>query len=88
MNLEQLIDRHAEEVVALTQKLIKYPSINKPPYGQEGACQKYIASWLKKVCDKVEIFEPNSPRVTIMAPARLSKVVLFNPVLVMISSNS
>jgi acetylornithine deacetylase len=58
MDIDKFISQYCDEVIPLTQKLVSFPSINKPPFGQEGNCQKFIASWLKKVCDGVDIFEP------------------------------
>ncbi len=60
MDIEKLISQIIEEVVPLTQKLVSFPSINKPPHGQEGDCQNYISAWLKAVCDEVDVFEPTS----------------------------
>jgi len=59
MNLEEAFDRYSEGVIALTKKLVSFPSINRPPLGKEGPCQKYIASWMQKVFDQVDIFEPD-----------------------------
>lgn len=57
-DIEKILEKSAEEVVPLTQKLIRFPSVNKPPYGQEGKCQEFVASWMKDFFDEVDVFEP------------------------------
>jgi acetylornithine deacetylase len=55
--LKQAILAHQDEVVELTQTLVRFPSILKPPIGKEGDCQQFVAQWMKEVFDEVDIFE-------------------------------
>lgn len=40
------VDQRAADVIALARALVRIPSENHPPTGNEGKCQEFIASWL------------------------------------------
>jgi acetylornithine deacetylase len=40
--------RYRDEIVRVMQDLVRIPSQNMPPVGQEGACQEYIADYLRR----------------------------------------
>lgn len=44
----QAIDKHKNEIINLARELVKTPSENKPPYGDELDCQKIIYEFLYK----------------------------------------
>ena len=50
------------EVIDLARKLVQYPTVLKPPNGNEGECQAFVADWLGTFCDEVDVFE--LPEVT------------------------
>jgi acetylornithine deacetylase len=52
------IEGTAEEVVELTQRLVRYPSENWETHGGEGDCQRFVASWMRDVFDRVDVFTP------------------------------
>ena len=45
------------EVIDLARKLVQYPTVLKPPNGNEGECQAFVADWLGTFCDEVDVFE-------------------------------
>lgn len=56
-SFEKVVENVADEVIELTQKIVQFPSILKPPIGKEGKCQAFIADWMEDVFDKVDVFE-------------------------------
>ncbi len=54
---DQAVSQVAKEVINLTQKIVRFPSVLKPPVGEEGECQAFIAEWMKDVFDEVDVFE-------------------------------
>ena len=53
------VDRMAEEIVALAQTLIRFDSVNEPPWGKEGPCQAFVAERLRALGCAVETFRPD-----------------------------
>ncbi len=43
-----LLGRHRAEILHVVQDLVRIPSVNTPPVGAEGACQAYIADYLRR----------------------------------------
>ena len=59
------VDEHRSDVVNLTQSLVRIPSENKPPSGQERECQMFIADFLRQIGCRVDMFRPDEvPGVT------------------------
>ncbi len=54
------VEREAAEVVDLARALVRFPSENRPPHGDEGACQHYVADWMGEVFPQVDVFEPTA----------------------------
>ena len=52
-------DRMTEEIVALAQALIRFDSVNQPPWGNEGPCQTFVAECLRDLGATVEQFTPD-----------------------------
>lgn len=46
--VDQALARHRDEIVQVMQDLVRIPSQNMPPVGQEKACQDYIAGYLMR----------------------------------------
>ena len=60
--LDTVLNSYSGEVVELVQSLVRYPSVLKPPHGNEKECQMFVASWLQEYCDLVDVFElPEAP---------------------------
>ena len=59
------VDEHRDDVIGLTQALVRIPSENKPPHGQEKECQRFIADTLREIGCRVDEFRPDSvPGIT------------------------
>jgi acetylornithine deacetylase len=53
------VDRMTDEIVALAQALIRFDSVNQPPWGNEGPCQAFVAECLRDLGCTVERFRPD-----------------------------
>lgn len=60
--LIRLIDKKRGKIIKFTQELIRIPSVNSPPTGEEKECQAFIAKRLKKIGMKVDVFSPEEVR--------------------------
>ena len=52
------VEHDAAEVIDLARSLIRFPSENRPPHGDEGPCQQYVADWMGEVFPEVDVFAP------------------------------
>lgn len=50
--------RYQDEIVRVVQDLIRIPSQNTPPVGEELACQQYVANYLQQLGLAVDMYEP------------------------------
>lgn len=57
--LISLIENRKDKIVSFVQELIRIPSLNTPPTGQEKKCQLFIADKLKNLGMEVDIFSPD-----------------------------
>lgn len=51
--------RYQAEIVQVMQDLVRIPSQNMPPLGEELACQEYIAAYLRRAGLTVDLYEPD-----------------------------
>jgi acetylornithine deacetylase len=59
------VDGHRSDVIDLTQSLVRIPSENKPPRGEERECQMFLAEWMRQIGCRVDVFRPDEvPGVT------------------------
>ncbi len=52
------LDQMRPEIVAFLQELLRRPSENHPPGGDEGPCQEFVAEALRRLGLEVDVFEP------------------------------
>jgi acetylornithine deacetylase len=52
------VEAHRTEVISLTQSLVRFPSENKPPHGDEKDCQMFVADFLRDIGCQVDVFTP------------------------------
>ena len=52
------IAAHQADVTRLAQSLVSFPSENKQPYGNERACQMFVADYLRDIGCRVDVFTP------------------------------
>ena len=79
---KQRVERDSKEVVALTQDLVRIPSVYRPGTkdGNEKAVAEYVASYMKKMGLEVHVeeVEPGRPNVIgILDSGRPGKTLLF-----------
>ena len=59
------VDSHAARLTGLVQELVRIPSENKPPLGNEKPCQSYLAEQFRKLGLEPDLYEPDAvPGVT------------------------
>ena len=56
--VDAYFEKASDEITALTQELVRIPSINHPPTGEEGKVQEYVASYLEKAGLKPDSYLP------------------------------
>jgi len=56
---QDMRQRYRDEIVEVMQDLIRIPSQNTPPTGEEGACQEFIASYLARHGSTADLYEPD-----------------------------
>lgn len=47
------------EIIELERALIRFDSVNQPPWGNEGPCQDFVAGWMKELGLMVDCFTPD-----------------------------
>jgi len=53
------VDDHRSDVIGLAQALVRIPSENKPPHGNELECQRFIADFMRQLGCHVDMFRPD-----------------------------
>jgi acetylornithine deacetylase len=56
--VDRWVDEHAEDVLQLTEALIRFPSENRAPIGYEKDCQLFVAETMRGLNLELDIFEP------------------------------
>lgn len=54
-----VVDARREEIVSLVADLVRFPSVNRRPYGDELACQQFVAATLRGMGLAVDVFRPD-----------------------------
>jgi acetylornithine deacetylase len=53
------VEQHRDDIIGLTRSLVRFPSENKPPHGNEKDCQMFVADFLRDLGCRVDIFRPD-----------------------------
>jgi acetylornithine deacetylase len=65
----EMLEENRDEIVRVVQELVRMPSQNTPPVGQEKACQEYIAAYLERAGLPVSLYEPDQVPGLVEHPA-------------------
>ncbi len=63
------VEEHRSEVIGLTQSLVRFPSENKQPLGNEKDCQMFVADFMRDIGCQVDIFTPDAVEGVVDHPA-------------------
>ena len=53
------VEKHRTDIISLAQSLVRIPSENKPPGGNERECQAVIADLMRQIGCRVDTFRPD-----------------------------
>ena len=57
LEIEEAVDRRAEEIINFTMELVKIPTVNQPPNGNEAPGQRFLAKALKDLGFEIDMFD-------------------------------
>ena len=66
---QEWLAAHAGDLVELTRTLVSYRSENRPPRGEEAACQAFVADYLGKLGLEPDVFQPDEVAGALEHPA-------------------
>lgn len=65
----QMLAEYRDEIMQVVQDLIRKPSRNMPPGGEEQACQEYLAGYLRGAGLTADLYEPDAAPGLVEHPA-------------------
>jgi acetylornithine deacetylase len=67
--IHQWVQDHRQDVIQLAQTLVRCPSVNRPPRGEELECQNLVADYLNNLGFSVDKFLPTEAEGLVEHPA-------------------
>lgn len=65
----ELLAEYRDEIIQVVQDLIRMPSRNMPPGGEEADCQAYLAGYLRRAGLSADLYEPDQAPGLVEHPA-------------------
>src|SRR5689334_315014 len=59
VSIDRWIERHRDNLIALAQELVRIPTENHPPGGDEAAGQRFVQEQLEALGAEVDCFTPD-----------------------------
>ncbi len=53
------IDQRRDELIELLSDLVRFPSVNRPPHGDELECQRFIERYFRDMNLEIDVFQPD-----------------------------
>jgi acetylornithine deacetylase len=66
---QEWLSAHGDDLIELTRRLVSYRSENRPPRGEEGACQAFVADYLSRLGLEPDVFQPDDVAGALEHPA-------------------
>jgi acetylornithine deacetylase len=57
--VDSWFDVHRRELLELVRELVSFPTENRPPRGEEGACQEFVSGYLSRLGLEPDLFRPD-----------------------------
>lgn len=67
--IETWLAEHRDSLIELVRELVSFRSENRPPGGDEGPCQRFVAAYLSGLNLTPDVFRPDEVRQAVTHPA-------------------
>src|SRR5215216_3561579 len=67
--IDQWVNTHQHEIIPLVEQLIRFPSVNRAPEGDEAEAQAFVAATMRAMQLEVDVFLPTDVPALATHPA-------------------